>query len=430
MPLSQSVLWRWQSVFYARMGTRAWSEGIVPWRITSSPLHALGCARVIAGFAADLGEPVNVVELGAGTGRFAFHLARFLPEGAALTVTDAAQANVDALVERGLPFACVRHDALHPAPPPGVDGSRPTVFIGNYLFDSLPHDAFSLEGRPLLITVEGPDADVPELEQVRWRFSPDARGVRLDPVGAKACLEATHWAARSLFLFADKVVDGAQPEKTEPPIARHGCFSLPVNLEALRQPGRWLAPERVDERFGTFGVLHGLTDAQLPKTKAAFGALDAAVRLKDEVDAALSAEPVDSDGLAVLLERSGHDPDLLLRFAEPLRARPPSNPEALTDAVMTAVEHHFELGEPHDVVFEAATVLHRAGQLSKAAGLYQRSLKLRGEHPTVWFNLALCALDAGALPGALHALEAVLRLEPNHPRAAPLLEQLRTSFPL
>ena len=69
--------------------------------------------------------------------------------------------------------------------------------------------------------------------------------------------------------------------------------------------------------------------------------------------------------------------------------------------------NRFVVEDAHDLAFEIATVLHRAGQLSSAAGYYRRSVELRGPHPTTFFNLALCLLDLGQLPPAKAALEVV-----------------------
>jgi tetratricopeptide (TPR) repeat protein len=97
---------------------------------------------------------------------------------------------------------------------------------------------------------------------------------------------------------------------------------------------------------------------------------------------------------------------------------------ALTLALERVGALHFELGDARDLAFELATVLHRAGQLSRAASWYQRSVELRGEHPTARFNLALCRLDLADLPAARGELERVLTLAPDHARARALLEQL------
>src|ERR1043165_5879142 len=104
--LSRQVLWRLQRSYFERRGVAAWADGDVPHRVTSSPWLARAYSRVIAGFlhdwhaALDRSQPVYVVELGAGAGRFAFHLRRALDElgehGARIcyAMTDLAEANL------------------------------------------------------------------------------------------------------------------------------------------------------------------------------------------------------------------------------------------------------------------------------------------------------------------------------------------------
>src|SRR4051794_16708440 len=94
--LSQSILWKLQRNYFDREGIAAWSAGAVPHHITSSPFIADAYARVVFGFLRDChaataqvknssfapldsSQPVYIVELGSGPGRFAYlFLKRFL----------------------------------------------------------------------------------------------------------------------------------------------------------------------------------------------------------------------------------------------------------------------------------------------------------------------------------------------------------------
>src|SRR6185436_1637515 len=84
--LSQSLIWRLQRNYFERQGIGAWSTGAVPHNITSSPFIAEAYARVVFGFLRDCharqrdsGQPVHFVELGSGSGRFAYlFLKKFL----------------------------------------------------------------------------------------------------------------------------------------------------------------------------------------------------------------------------------------------------------------------------------------------------------------------------------------------------------------
>src|SRR5215207_6053264 len=131
--LSESMLWQLQTRYFEHQGVNAWRSGTVPHYITSNPFIARAYAQVVCGYLRDCraarlideSQPVYMVELGAGSGRFGFHffkkLAELLPHFALqhlpikIVLTDFAQQTIDywtqhpvlrALVERGsLDFA-------------------------------------------------------------------------------------------------------------------------------------------------------------------------------------------------------------------------------------------------------------------------------------------------------------------------------------
>ncbi len=82
-PLSRSLLWQLQRRFFEQHGIDAWRQAIVPHYVTSNPFIADAYARVLFGFLRDWqagsptpldpSRPVYLIELGAGSGRFAFH---------------------------------------------------------------------------------------------------------------------------------------------------------------------------------------------------------------------------------------------------------------------------------------------------------------------------------------------------------------------
>jgi hypothetical protein len=73
-----------QRAFFARQGIGAWARGVVPSYITSNPFIARAYARVVLGYLRDLAtgldttQPVYIIELGAGSGRFAYHFLQSL----------------------------------------------------------------------------------------------------------------------------------------------------------------------------------------------------------------------------------------------------------------------------------------------------------------------------------------------------------------
>lgn len=305
--LSRSVLWRLQRPFYERHGMAAWSEGIVPHHVTSSPYLARAYARVILGFVADWrdrldpSQPLYIVELGAGSGRLAFHLLRQLvpmlegPAGGVqvrYVMTDFAEANLAAWrahpqlapwLEGGL-LDLARFDAAHDGAialertgetlAPGRV-ANPVIAIANYVLDSLPVDAFSVVGgrlhewRVRLCSTRPAELDDPALlDHVRLTcelcpveplgyYGDPALDRVLDehraglpdtaftfPSASLACLArlAALAGGRLLVLSTDKgeVGEGGLRGHAGLALTLHGTFSTGVNYHAI---ARWVCQQ-------------------------------------------------------------------------------------------------------------------------------------------------------------------------------------------
>jgi hypothetical protein len=293
-----------QRNFYDRAGVQAWTEGIVPHYITSNPWIADVYAQALLGWLRDgvaagtiaPGEPVHIVELGCGPGRFGYLFLRRLLDllgrsslahlRVRYVLTDFTESNLDVLrshpslqplVEAGvLDFA--RYDAgtdheiaLCHSGERLVPGSlaNPLAVIANYVFDTLPQDCFLfgedgglelglvslVSPRPepirddpeLLDRVEihwsrrpvvGAPYGEPDLDRLLAHYGERLRSTALlFPVGALRCLRnlARLAGGRLLFLSADK---GYSEEallhgREEPGFAIHGSLSMMVNYHAI-----------------------------------------------------------------------------------------------------------------------------------------------------------------------------------------------------
>src|SRR5215467_2117733 len=86
--LSQSLIWRRQRDFYAQRGLKAWTDDNIPSFITSNPFFTEMYAEIVASFFDDcaateslpssLANPLRILELGAGTGKFSYLFLRHL----------------------------------------------------------------------------------------------------------------------------------------------------------------------------------------------------------------------------------------------------------------------------------------------------------------------------------------------------------------
>jgi len=459
--LSQSVLWRWQRRFYEEQGPAAFTSGVVPWRITSCLLLAAAYADAAIGFARDLPGPIQLLELGGGVGRLAFNLMRALEQRGVpfhYRFTDASRANLEAAAQHPQlrpwiaqgRLSLQQLDALEPTGltlPPG-----PVVVVANYLFDSLPHDAWRTEqgiARAQHVEVWAAEPDAP-LDRIEWKFVDGATapppsvvgyaaalgaGRFLWPTGSIGCVQAIAAQLRRphLWLVADKgpaALAQLQGEDTAS-LARHGCVSASVNFDALRAWAGWrpfLAPAVPQMRFGAYAMVQGLPAESVSALRAAWSesaAHNFPLQAEVLLDQLASSEATVSQ-LLQALAFTHFDPDALLRVSALLRARlsaqtPAPQVAALVAALDETWINRFVLADAHDLAFEIATVLHRAGQLSHAAAYYRRSVELRGPHATTFFNLALCLLDLGNVAEARTALEGTLAEDAAHPRARALL---------
>jgi hypothetical protein len=302
--LSESALWTLQRRWYEGRGVLAWRTSTVPHHATNNAFLARAYAEVVAGFlrdcaanGADPAEPVHVVELGAGSGRFGFLFLRALDAllgagGPGVTapryvMTDLAPANVrffqghEALrpwAARGqLDFAVFDAAAdaelrlLESGATIGPGALRsPLVVIANYVLDSLPQDAFALRGGELYECVVAlcaeravldPDDDdpfrglvtdvhdrpapepvypEPELERILRDYARDpSDAALLFPVTALRCLRRLSdlSGGRMLLLAADKgEVDAAGARALgRRGITVHGSLSMEVDLHAVAE---------------------------------------------------------------------------------------------------------------------------------------------------------------------------------------------------
>ena len=305
-PLSESMLWALQRRAYEGFGVVGWQAGVVPQYATTNLRFASSYATVLLGFLRDCRhradhdptEPIHIVELGAGPGRFGYHLltelldqrhhSRLRDVPIRYVLTDLADANVEfwlahphlaPLLDAGL-LDVARFDAvadttleLRRSGEVLTAGSlaNPVAVIANYLFDSIPQDSFRVDGGELVAlhaAATAPEAeadlDDPDLMssvQLSFEDAPldvDAldpavaavldgyrqlgdSGPLLFPTSALRCLErlADLGGDRMLLLAGDKgFTDLAELGRSdEPEVVAHGtAFSLTVDLNAI---GAW-----------------------------------------------------------------------------------------------------------------------------------------------------------------------------------------------
>jgi len=304
-PFCRSLIWRLQDAYFAQRGVEAWRQGEVPHYVTSNPTIANSYAEIVLAFWRDRqrlapqagDEPLTVCELGAGSGRFAFHFLRRLealcddagvpPQAFRYVLTDAADANLDFwrrhpnfepfLADGRLDMA--RLDLIQPdslalqvsgrAIGPG-SLRQPLVVVANYVFDSIPQDLFrfrngrgyacrvslacdqdpaALDPAELLArlqvhyrdeeTAEPPYAE-PWLQRLLADYRRDLTDTHLlfPAAGLRAVEQLAEFSPQGLMMLsADKGEHrlAALDGRPPPGLVRHGSVSLSVNYHAFAQ---------------------------------------------------------------------------------------------------------------------------------------------------------------------------------------------------
>jgi hypothetical protein len=329
-------LWDHNRRFYAQAGSAAFTEDLVPSNGTCNADIADAYATIIVAYLrdavragqVDASQPVFIVELAAGTGRFAFlclrRLATLLAESSvhALDVryvmTDFTLANLrdwtthprlSALAATGrLAFAAfdVEHDcAVVLADGRPLETRNPLVVLANYAFDSIRNDLIRIFDGALFeerieVNTDGDDLAQVELVESLVPLAPDhfadpavarlvesyrARGTDLTvaiPTGGLAGLRVLRELAhdRMLLVASDKAIT-TEAELTAPGATalqfHDGAFSMRVNFHALGQylAGPFLTTTRPGLVLDTaVGIVGGTADTFADCLSAARSRLD------------------------------------------------------------------------------------------------------------------------------------------------------------
>ena len=204
-PFAESLIWELNRSYYHTEGMKGWRDGTVPHYLTSNALVGKTYAELIFGFLKDLAkkgqitETVYILELGAGHGRLAFHILKYLDKLTELCNDDLPKYCyiLSDIIEDSLNFF-INHHQFQPYFERGVldvayfdavatteielsvskqtikanSLEQPIIAIGNYFFDSLPTDLFYLKNKQIascsvaLETTENPEGmDVTTLIQ-------------------------------------------------------------------------------------------------------------------------------------------------------------------------------------------------------------------------------------------------------------------------
>ena len=481
-PLSQSILWKLQRNYFEGQGIEAWRQGTVPHYITSNPFIANAYAKVVFGFIRDCtgvpggladdsfppldpSQSLYIIELGSGSGRFAYHfIKKFLDiyrrsvlKDIPFTyvMTDFSERNVQfwrehqslkSLVEEGvLDFALFdgeRDEVLRLTESgdvlaPGTV-ENPMAVIANYFFDSIPQDAFFIQGGRLqegMVTVSSyqqePNLHDPEiLNRVEISYdrnpvgpdyykNPDWNEIleyyekRLDdtaflfPCAALHCIENFRRISggRLLLLSGDRGYSHEEDliGRGEPEMVRHGSFSMTVNYHAIgkyiqNQGGHSLCIAHRHAHLNISAFLLGNHPSDYAETQQAYTEAiencgpDDFYALKKAIEHGYESWTLEQ--LLAYIRLSGFDAKITLAcypaLMDHLEHASDSEKQELHQLIQKVWDVYYPLAEDQDVPSHLGVLLYELGNYTEALDLFSRSLELYGPYDTVVYNMRMC----------------------------------------
>jgi hypothetical protein len=503
--LSESLLWRFQQTFFDAVGARAWTDGIVPHYITGNGWIADAYAKLVLGWLRDVagtldpGHPVTILELGCGSGRFGYlFFLRFLDllgrsslrhVPVRFVMTDFTESTLEPLrrnalfhpwIEKGiLDFARydaaaegeIRLDLSGEVLAPGTL-RNPLAVLANYVFDSLPQDAFAVRGgrlQELLATLTTPDEeedlDEPTLLQrieLSWEEKPapdepygdpeldailreyaetlDDTAV-LFPTAAIRCLRRLGGLAdgRLLLVAGDKGYcrEELLANREEPALSIHGSFSLMVNFHALgrwiaRREGEFLCTSHIHSSLCVVAGTLGMPPGSAVETALAF---DDAIERRGpddffdlKVGFGHAWDDLTLEHLLGWIRLSGWDAYVLLDAWPALMSHAASAAGVFRlEIYRTAHEvwnHYFPLREARDLAFHLGVLLCEIDCHGDALPFFHESAAVYGPNPATLFNIGLCLYHLGHLEEAREQIDQALDEGPDFEPALELRKEI------
>lgn len=505
VPLSQSVIWQLQREFYVQRGLKVWAEDRVPNFITNNPFIAETYARVVLAFLEDCvlmglapGMPLRVLELGAGTGKFAYlflrHLSALLhAKGLALgafryCLTDCSCDSIASwrannylaeFVKQGIfDFELLDlSEEINPAflRDPVVSG--PLVVIANYVFDSLPQDAFVIKDGQIceaLVTTKSPAdcaADQCELSRLQLSFSnapvpchryPEPAwnqilelyrahlqdSTVLFPSHALRTLQALSQfnsgpmlllAADKGFVYEDALLLAQGPPKLE--FHSANCFSQMVNFDCIAryfqaQGGQALLPEKHFSNLNLCGFVRGRPGETFPATAAVYKEMQSAIGADDlfTLLAWLNAhmEEMSVPQILSALRLTRWDPIAFMRLfpvlARQLRTISAERNDLRTAVMRTWANHYPISSNENEIAFQCGVVLLELRFFEDAVLMFRASQRIFAPSAPTSYNLGLCYVGLGRSSEALECMIEACNLDPTFEPARLSRERMEREF--
>lgn len=503
---SESCLWAMQRDYFHEQGINAWVKK-VPFYVTSNPSIANCYANLIVNFVQDWIEkhpeastqPFYVLELGTGSGCFSFYTrkritalcdALGIDAPIIYVMTDMTENNLKywdshpALAhyfeEGTLDYAVfdMEVDETITLQKSGLVLSpetiaNPLMVCANYIFDTVSHDTFTIEGDSLeeavvtlSTTPENMDHGKPKdwnavnvayqqnaIDLEQYYADPDFNAVLqsyigrlhdshfLMPIaGLRAIRKLMHMSGDRLMLISsDKSYSHIEEldNLDYPSMAFHGSFSMMVNYDAINQYFKIKGGDSFmqSRRKGLKTLLFtlGADMVDLPRTQLAaeehiegFSPADYFMYHRKISDI---KNKCDADILASHLSLTRYDPYMFNRLA------PILNDVAVKAALSTQLylkelmpkiaENFYWMPESSDVMFHIGLFFHTLKDYGEALDYYDQSLALYGDVYNTCYNIALCQYYLGESEKALPYFKKALSLDPTKEQCREWIEYVQ-----
>lgn len=502
---SKSKIWQFQEEYFDSKGIQAWVYG-VPYYVTSNALIAYCYAQMTLRYIQDglmsnlidANEPIYMIEMGTGSGKFSFLFLKTLKEffeNYKLThlkftyvMSDFTKNNMhywekhtafQPFIETGmLDFAIYRIGEDHPIhlEKQGITLGKgtvknPIIAVGNYIFDTVPHDVFKVEDGKLyegLISIETQadnvsNGQVQSLEKLQTSFdfkeiqTPyynhpamdnilDAykqnltKGTFLIPTGAFAAIDLLRSISNDkLFVIcSDKgyTCEQALEGLATPHIAFHGSFSMMVNFDAIGKYVENLGGEiklaSNNEGMKTNVLMMGSHFDSMPESNWAYSQFAEHFCTKEFLlvknEMIQNPDDLNLQQILALLKMSYWDPDIFMSIANSLSNQVGQASRfyllELREGMQAIYNNYYFMPNYKNILFELGRLYHVIGDFDDAILRYRESEKCFGEDPSVYFNIGLCRYYQGDKQQALSYFEQTLGMDANHQSAKEWIEYI------
>lgn len=508
--LSNSFIWQNMHEYYDKRGPEVWQDEVVPLHITSNKYLANLYARCIVARINDyrlqdnvITEPFTVIEIGVGHGKFSFYLIKTivnmlshfdLPANTIRYImTDISAPNI---------ASWQAHDALKPFIEQGIldfalynplldntldciqsgqhikqgDLNMPLFAIGNYLFDTLPHDAFQVHDGKLKVgelkvsdtqrqsadalaacfeteayDFEWHDTDAnyyanhPGINQLLQSYCRQFENASfLIPIGALTCIEnVQRFTSNALmFIVADKGDANIQffDGHHKPEIAYHGSVSMSVNFDAIAnycylQEGKPLMMDNQNTSFQVAGfTFHNResihhSEHEFKTALASFSPQDMFhLCYTEDDDPNLGLETLDE--LLAIMNLGDWDPALFYDFYPAILSVvedeeiTQEQDAALLNGLPKVWDYYFHLEKTRDIPFAIGCILYQLDYSERALPYFEHSLNYFGYQEETLYNQALALQELDKLDECKQALDKALEINPHYKDAKILAREL------